>query len=319
MNRIGIKDRVQYNITSQTLTYYCPQGRPSADGTVTLYDGRYDPDDTAHNPIVTGTATRTAISVTMNGDAGPDESDPRNIPVSGANMTSISSLLKVGALLTLTNASNESEVVEVAKWGSASIGALDPLAVTYASGATVQSAELTSPAIPTAWIQDDLNIDADFRAEWSYTVGGVTYRPRSYFDVVRELVDTSVRVVDVADAFPDVMRVLSKRERDGFIREAQREVDKLFRQRGYSRPDRLRGTEAYQSLVRDCVPWIMARSGRRPNGYPSTMDFIPVARDQWDQAAAQFLEGKLIVPLDQNDDDVNQAEEAEVMSTSLIH
>lgn len=315
MARTSIKDRVQYNVTGQTLTFDCPQGRPSADGTVTLYDGRYDPDDTTNNPIVTGTATRTAIDIAMNGAAGPDESNPRNIPVAAADMTSIASAIKVGQLLWLTSASKEKEQIEVAKYGSTSIGALDPLAYTYASGADVESAEVTSPAITAAWIQDEDNIGSDYYAVWVYVVGGITYRSRSYFDVVREVVETALREVDIADGFPDFMRVVAARERTGYIRDARRDVDMLFRLRGFN-PNRIRGTESYQWLERKLVPLKAAQNGRKPNGMSAT-EYLAVAEREYNLAATQFLEGKLPVPYDVTEDDVFDGER-DACAVSLI-
>lgn len=316
MNRTGIKDRIQYNVTGQTLSFEAPQGRPSADGTVSLYDSRHDPDDATYNPIVTGTATRTAIDVVTNGAAGPAESDPRNVPILAATITGLGTLLKPGICLWLTNASQESERIEVAKVGTSSIGSVEKLSYSYATGASVKSAEMTSPAIPAAWIQDEINLCEDAYAVWTYTVGGVTYRSRSYFDVVREIVDNSIRDLDLLDGFPELGRLLNAKERAGYIRAAQTDVDMLFRLRGYS-PNRVRGTEAYTWLIKKLIPLKAAQTGKKPGGIDH-VTFLQAMTAEWEQAESQFLEGRLAVPYDAVEDDVIASEERDAFAVDLL-
>lgn len=301
MNRTGTKDRIQFDLAGQYLEYEAPQGRPDADGTVTLYDPRLDPDD-SDAVIVTGTATRRALAITMNGAAGPSESDPRNIPVLAADITSIAAVIDPGDFLWLESASHERERIEVLKIGAASIGARHPLQGSYASGATIRSAVMRSPAIPTAWIQDEDHLLLDCWAKWVYAFDGRTYTVRSYFDVVREVPATEVTVDALLQVLPDLNTKLVKQEElRGFIREAQGEVDHMLVGRGLE-PTRLRGNEAVKRLVLKRAALLAAVNARKPNNRDPER-FVDWAAGEWSQAAAAFTEGKLPIPYDSDEDD----------------
>lgn len=303
MNRTGIKDRVVWNVASQTLTFESPHGRPSSDGTVTLYDPRYDPDDTTHNPIVTGTATRTAVATVMSGAAGPGESDPRSVPITSGNMTAIASAVKVGDPLWLYDASSQPEHVEVVKLGATSLGVRDKLWNTYAAQASVFSAVMTSPAIPTAWIQSADNADVpDCYALWTYTVNGITYRDRTYFDVTRFAgQEVGPDRGEVLDEYPSMEKLLSDKRFVGYRRSALKDVDQLMRLRGIRSPQKLHGTESIQWLVGKCLAFKLACDGLHPQGV-TVVEHKQTTEKEWESAQAQWLEGPLPVPLDEDDD-----------------
>lgn len=296
---VGIKDKVQYNVTGRTLEYEAPEGRPSADGTVTFYDSRYAQTDTAHNPIGSaGTAARRAISTTLTGAAGASQSNPKNVPVVPP------AALKVGDFVLLTNAANQVERGEVVAKAAATVTLRDPLEYDYATGATFESAVMDSAAIDSTWIQNDDNIVEDCYAVWVYTVAGKTYRKRTYFDVVREIQDWDIPDSFLFQRYPDFRRVKAEDRPDfnGMRQAAIRDVNRLVISTGRD-PDRLRGNETMQDLVELRFWVVAAENGCYPTG--STLaDFYEQRKNEWDTQKNLVMNGALKLPYDVNGDDV---------------
>lgn len=313
MGAPGLKDKVQYNVTGQTLSFEAPQGRPSGDGTVTLYDRRYEQGDTANNPIVTGTATRASISTTLNGSAGASQSNPKTIP-----LTAIPAALNIGDFVWVTNASQQRERVRIAAIGASSVTAEDALEFDYASGATFESAVMTSPAITAAWIQDEDNIIEDCYAVWVYAVDGVTYRTRTRFDVVREVIDWQVFDSDLLARFPDLKRYRFEGRPDfqPQVQAAVAHVDALLEGIGRD-PDRVRGNEMVKLLVALYTFVMLAGNGVHPPGVDRG-DFFSERKEEWEKYEGLLLRGALKIPYDIDNDDVVQESERRTVRKRII-
>lgn len=311
---VGIKAQLVFERASQTLTFEARQGRPSSNGTVSLYDTRYARSNTDKNPIVTGTATRTAISTTVTAASGPSESNPKRITCTPPAAT------KAGDFLLLTdivNASEAPERIRVAGVGGAYIDSVYDLARDYSTGALIESALMTSPAVSTAWVSEQNNLGSDYEAEWTYTVGGVTYVETSYWDLVRYIAESSVKPLDVLDRYPGFSQFLTVIDMEAYIRAAQREVDAVLHGLGKI-PHRLRGNEFIKHLVivRTCL--CIADSDVKPPGKTSLSEFYTRRLQDWDEARTQLLDGSVKIPYDADEDGVIDDNDYNTMSIELI-
>lgn len=309
---VGIKDKVQFNVSGQTLAYEAPQGRPSGNGTVALYDSRYPQTDTAHNPIgSSGTATLRAVSTTLTAAAGAAQNDPRNVPVVPPGA------LKVGDFVLLTNASGQVERGEVVAKSASSVTLRDPLEYDYAIAATFESAVMDSPAIDATWLSSTQNLVEDCYAIWTYTVAGKSYSRRTYFDVVREIVSWDIPDSLLFARYPDFRRFKFE-DRPSFAdmrATAVRDVEQFVVGRGLS-PNRMKGAETIQRLV-ELRFWVTAAE----NGfYPvasSKAEFLTERINEWTIEKGLVVDGAVKLPYDTNNDDVIAPDERRVTQRRL--
>lgn len=232
--------------TGLTLEFEPPEGRPSTDGTVTVFDPRYAFDDAVNNPIVTGTATREAVDTTLTAAAGASQANPRNLPMVAP------AALAVGEFVIVENAAKQRERVTVRKIAAAAVEIEEPLVFEYATSDTVVSAKMASPAIPDAFLQDEDNLAEHYFARWTYTVDGVTTTATTRWDLVREPFRSNVQDSHLLDRYPDLLRVTSFKNHPAtlkpIIAEATRDVMLDITKAGYD-PDRVRGGEIVDRLV----------------------------------------------------------------------
>lgn len=297
----GIKDKVLLGASGTTLAFEAPEGRPSADGTVTLYDTRYSRTDTAKNPIVAGTATRRAISTTTTGAAGAAQTDPKRVPMVPP------AALKMGDYLRIVNAALQTERRKVTAISAAYIEVDGNLVYDYATGATVASAEMTSPAVPDAFAADEANLVEDLEAVWVYTVDGVTYTRTTHWDLVREAASAVVPDSALFERFPDLRRFTFKSDPGTFqffVRAAERDVENLLALKGYD-VDRLRGGERYSWLVEVRAHCLIAENAVKPNGQEA-QTYIEARKGDWDRIWVGIQGGTMKIPYDQDEDGVIQ-------------
>jgi len=263
---------------------------------------------------VTGTATRKAVAATLTAAAGVSQSNSRNVPCTPP------AALVVGDFVILTNAESQSERSRVRAVGAAAIEVEDELQYDYANGDDLESAVMTSPAVPDAFLQDDDNLGQDYYAVWVYTVGGISYSATSRFDLVREPFASRVMDSDLLEMNPDLKRIISFQNRPGDLQQvidgAKKDVEVDIISAGYE-PDRVRGVELVDRLVVRRTFYNIALLG----GHPSDIDaeaYVDMARDEYNQIMNRILDGTLKIPYDKDDDDVIDESDRNVKQVRLI-
>jgi hypothetical protein len=313
MPSVGLKDKILYNVTGQTLAFEPPQGRASSDGTVAIYDTRYPLDDTTKNPLVTGTATRKAVSTTLTAAAGASQANPRLVSLSPP------APLKVGDFVWITNASSQAERRKVVAIGTSTITLDEDLVWDYPiTTSTMASAEMTSPVIPAGFVQNKVNLGEDYMADWVFAVAGVTYHTRTRWDLVREIVDWALFDSDLLERFPDLRRFRFASSPDSFApitKAAQRDVDGVLRARDFD-PDKLRGNETVKYLVALRALLLLAQNGVKPNGVEAR-DYHDWANAEWERWSNLLLNGYLKIVYDTDEDDVIVTSERRVGTAFL--
>lgn len=296
----AVKDKVLYNVTGRTLTFEAPQGRPSANGTVVLYDPRYDRTASAAT-IVSGTATLKSVSTTVTTASGVSSANKRRV-----TCTPPAAML-VDDWVRLTNALGQSEYVQVAAKSTTYFDVHDDLVYDYTATAsdTITSAVMTSPAIPPTFVQSTTNIYDDFYAEWTYTVAGISYTERSRFDIVREIIDFSITDGDLLEVFPDLRRNGPFARQAGTyapqIRAAQKmvEAECIAEDRD---PDRFRGNELLKYLVLVQTGVLLAINGWKPNGIQQA-EHIATMTAWFDRVWHRLIHERSRVPYDADGND----------------
>lgn len=176
---------VVFGVTGQSLFLDAPEGRPSAVGSVTVFENFLGDDDTPET-ATTGVATlETNPNTTFDATSGRGQADARK-----CSLTATTGIAP-GRVYLATNDVLERELVEVVSVTAAdSVIARFPLENTFPAGSTFQTTRI-SIGMDSAWIADDSNISwevsphARYRIRWVYTVAGVQYVHDTYFDLVR--------------------------------------------------------------------------------------------------------------------------------------
>jgi hypothetical protein len=315
VNAAGFKDQIRLGGLGQVLTFESRQGRPSA-ASVTLYDSRHPRSDPARNPILPNSpATLTAVDTTMTAPSGASQDNPRRV------FCTPPMALGPGDFVLLTNASMQTErsrIVAIAPGASFDVD--HDLAFDYAAGATVRSAVMTSPAIPTSFVSDPVNLGEDYEAVWSYTVGGTAFVETTRWDLVREALEDGIPDSYLFDRFPDLSRFQFRSQPGSFqpqVRAAQRDVDALLRACNL-KPHRLRGNELVRHLVELRALVIIADNAIKPAGSEAEAYFTR-RLDEWERQENLLLGGQLKIPYDANEDGVvNDAEREGVVVLDFI-
>ena len=212
-----MRDLVQeltFGQTGQTLYLDCPEGRPSAVASVTVY--RSDVDDSGGAESALGSPSIDSASTTLSAAAGYDQTDTKLLTLtSGTGFVA-------GRPYLLTATTGETAWVMLAAISGTTAYSRTPLTSAFASGSTFASTRISATVdstwIATAskisdesgidalrtdtWIQGDADEDPRYRAVWVYTVGGIVRRREIRFDLVRYTSQHAITPVDVDQRFP---------------------------------------------------------------------------------------------------------------------
>lgn len=187
-----------YGITGQSITFDCPDGRPSAIVSCAVYEADADDTSTAEAATTGSPAVATNPNTTLAVAAGVGD---QSITVTSATGFAID-----GRYL-MTAAIGHREEFEVAGINGATLTLRHPLINAFASGATVATTRCTQ-AVDATWIADLQNISPGYgpnpryRVRWVVTLGGVSQVYDRYLDVVRYPARHNVSPLDVDRRFP---------------------------------------------------------------------------------------------------------------------
>lgn len=194
---------IEYNVTGQSLVWDCPEGRPSAVTSATVYSISTGDDGTAETATTGIAAVETNPNTTIDAATGFGQSNPRVVYVAATTG------FAVGRDYLITSADGAKEWFRCVEIDSGvSVTAAYPLQNAFASADTVQSTRI-SISVLDAFIQDVNNVSDDmdpnpsYRVRWQYTVGGVEYVHDGYFDVVRYTSGHSVSPADMEAFVPN--------------------------------------------------------------------------------------------------------------------
>lgn len=212
MDQVTRHAEIVFNLTGQSFTYDCPEGRPSGTPTVQVFPSGNDDDGTAES-ATTGACSVDSVNTTLSSSASAGD---RTLTLTSG--TSVSR----GRRYLLTDTNGESEWVEVAGINGTACTARHPLINSYNSGATFQGCRI-SISVDSTWVADASNITdvlsetwrvnklaadtdavgaAGYRLRWSYTVNSVATIGVSYADLVRYQAKNLVTPLDVDRTFP---------------------------------------------------------------------------------------------------------------------
>ena len=174
---------IVFDVTSQTLYFDAPEGRPSSVTSVSIFP--WDASDDATSEWSATGSVETGPSTTIDAASGSGQTDPRILNVA-ATTNAI-----VGRTYLVTGADGFKEWFTVAEIDSAnSLTAQHPLHNAYTTADTVQSTRITS-TVDSTWVADETNLRDDagpnphYRVRWVYVVSGTTYVADTYFSLVR--------------------------------------------------------------------------------------------------------------------------------------
>lgn len=215
---------IAFGVTSQTLYFDAPEGRPSSVTSVSVYPWNYSDDATAES-AVGSPSVETNPSTTVDAASGSGQTDPRQLNVAATTG------FAVGRSYLVTSADGLREWFEVREIDSGNyVAAKHPLHNAYASADTVQSTRIQA-TVDSTWVADSANlleVAPAYRVRWVYVVSGVTYVADTYFNLVRYAARHGLTGFDVDALLPGWLDSLPTdyREDQGrkLIDEAYREV-----------------------------------------------------------------------------------------------
>jgi hypothetical protein len=215
---------IAFDVASQTVTFDCPEGRPSSVTSATVY--RWDSsDDNAESGVIGSPSVETNPNTTIDAASGYGQTDPRKL-----NVTATTGM-EVGRTYLATTADGARDWFEAMEIDSGNyVIARHPLHNAYASADTVQSTRITATVDPT-WVADDSNIiDAGpnpaYRIRWVYVVSSKTYVADTYFSLVRYPGAHGVRPQDVELTHPGW---LDRLPTDHRVDQGRRLIDEAYR------------------------------------------------------------------------------------------
>ncbi len=221
---------ILYGVTGQSLYFDCPEGRPSAVTSSTVYVNTTGDNGTTESALTGSAAVETSPNTTFDQLSGQSSA---NGDYRYCYLTATTGIVR-GRNYLATNATGEQEWVEAQSIASADyIIAREPLANSYTSADTFVSTRVTH-AVDSTWVADSSNISGDidpnakYRWRLVYVVSSVTYVHDLYFDLLRYAGRHDVTPVDVDRKFPGWLDRLPTyyREDQGraLIDEAYREI-----------------------------------------------------------------------------------------------
>lgn len=272
-------ETVTFGVTGQTVTYRCPQGRPTS-ATFKVFREWADDNTTAE---FSGTATVTSPSTTLTAASGANQTDPQKL-----NLTSASF---VTAYKYLVSEGSKQEWIQPIEIATGYIRARHPLQSSYTTAATVVSTTLTA-AIDATFVaaieklSDLSDPNPGYRVRWEILVGGITYVAYSYFDLVRtpvthgvDLDDLNARAPGLHDSMPIEYRVEQGRPLlDAAWLAVQSKMASLKID-----TDAFREDQAVDELVILKSLCILADGGWRPAGYASLESYIDSTRTAYER------------------------------------
>jgi hypothetical protein len=196
---------IVFDVTGQKLFFDCPEGRPSSVTSGSVFRWDVSDDDIAEAAIGTP-AVETDPATTLDGAAGPSQSNPRNIPLTATTGVT------VDRRYLITNAAGLHEFVEIdsVTSGDSALGK-HPLHNDYASGSSFQSTRIQA-TVDSTWVADLTNLTTEdvgpnpmYRVRWVYVVSGATYVADSYFNLVRYAARHGVQPQDIESLVPGWM------------------------------------------------------------------------------------------------------------------
>lgn len=250
--------QVVYGATSPTVDFYPTEGVASAAATVTVFAAGTGNDDTAET--TGGTVAIDSLSLTLSAASGYSETNRHRLNLAPTGVV-------VGERYWLANAEGQHEVVTVTATGADYADVEYPLAYDYTTTSTLKGYRHTL-TLGATWCGDETNINDDdepWRVRWVYTVGGVTHRHWTYFDLLRFEQEDDVTDDDLADIWSDLPYTVDAGTRARALREARTRFETDVRARRYDPatlgPDELRAT-----AIRACAMVVLAEQGKGPVG-----------------------------------------------------
>lgn len=288
-------DDILYGITGQTLLLRVPQGRPTS-ATFKVFDDTADDDG---SPEFSGSATVDAVNTTLDGAAGPLQSDPQNIP-----LTSTSGI-EVGRRYLVSQNARKEWVDPIAVISGDSVAARYQLDNEFTSGALFQSTYLTA-AVNSTWIATEANIsehgnpDPDWRVRWEITVGGIVVVVYSFFDVVRALPGSGISFDDLDFRWPGLKDSIPLEQRTdrgaAMIGAAERRVRARLATVKLD-DDGIRDQEAVDEFTLVVLRRLLAEGGMHPAGF-SAFEYLEFAIADESRFFEQHFQVVLSHPVD---------------------
>ena len=188
-----------FGITGQSITFDCPDGRPSAIVSCAVYEADADDTSTAEAATTGSPAVATNPNTTLSVAAGVGD---QSITVTSATGFAVD-----GRYL-LTAAAGHREEIEVAGITGAVLTLRHPLINAYLVTTSTVATTRCTQAVDATWIADLNNIspgygpNARYRVRWVVTLSGVSQVYDRYLDVVRYPARHNVSPLDVDRRFP---------------------------------------------------------------------------------------------------------------------
>lgn len=194
---------ITFGLASQSLILDCPDGRPSAVTSVTVYETSSDDTSTAESATTGSAAVETNPDTTVDFASGASETDPRKLYLTATTG------ITVGRRYLLASLLGHNEWVEVTDISSgAHVFVKHPLLNDYEIGSTLKSTRC-SITVDSTWVAATSNLSNAFapnpryRARWLVTVNGASQVYDEYFDLVRYQARHRVTALDIAARHPN--------------------------------------------------------------------------------------------------------------------
>lgn len=190
---------ITFDVTGQSLTFDCPDGRPSAVVSVDVYEATADDTSTPEDATTGSASVATNPNTTLSAAAGIGDA---SISVTSATG------FAVGSRYILAGAAGHREEVEAAGVSGTTILLRRPLINAYPITTSTVVTTRCSILVDAAWIADLTNISAAltpnprYRVRWAVTLAGVTEVYDRYLDVVRYPSRHNVTPSDVDARYP---------------------------------------------------------------------------------------------------------------------
>ena len=190
---------ITLGLTSQSLVFDCPDGRPSAVTSVTVYEADADDTATAEAATTGSAAVDTNPNTTLSVAAGVGD---QSITVTSATG------FVVDRRYFLAAAAGHREEIEVASITGSVLTLRHPLINAYLVTTSTVATGRCTISVDNTWAADVANLspaltpNARYRVRWLVTVGGVAQVYDRYFDVVRYPARHNVSPLDVERRHP---------------------------------------------------------------------------------------------------------------------
>ena len=215
---------IVFDVTGQTVYFDCPEGRPSAASSASVFLWDMSDDGTAESAIGSP-SVETNPATTLSADA-----------TSGATSLSLTATtgIEVGRRYLVTDSTGLKEWVEIESiTATPGVTVKHPIHNGYSSGASFQSTRIQA-TIDSTWIADTSNLSTDdtgpnptYRIRWQYVVAGVTYVADTYFNVVRYAGRHGVQPQDIEAMAPGW---LDRLPTDHRVDQGRRLIDDAYRE-----------------------------------------------------------------------------------------